>query len=71
MPLYLIDTAFNSGIYPNHDAHSPLVHGDYTITWICALPLELAVSRALLDEEHPLLPNQAGDNNIYVLGRID
>jgi hypothetical protein len=25
----------------------------------------------MLDEEHPLPPNQAGDDNIYVLGRID
>ncbi|KAK4182399.1 nucleoside phosphorylase domain-containing protein [Podospora australis] len=65
------DTASNGGIYPNHDAHSPLVHGDYTIAWICALPLELAASRAMLDEEHPLTPNQAGDENVYVLGRID
>jgi nucleoside phosphorylase len=65
------DIASNDGIYPNHDAHSPLVHGDYTIAWICALPLELAASRAMLDEEHPLPPNQAGDDNNYVLGRID
>ena len=25
----------------------------------------------MLDEEHPLPPNQAGDDNTYVLGRID
>jgi hypothetical protein len=25
----------------------------------------------MLDEEHLLLPNQAGDDNAYVLGRID
>jgi ankyrin repeat protein/nucleoside phosphorylase len=25
----------------------------------------------MLDEEHPLLPNKAGDDNFYVLGRID
>ncbi len=47
------------------------MHGDYTIAWICALSLELAASRAMLDEEHPLLPNQPGDDNTYVLGRID
>jgi nucleoside phosphorylase len=69
--LRTFDTAFNGGIYLNRDAYSPLVHGDYTIAWICALPLELAASRAMLDEEHPLPPNQAGDDNIYVLGRID
>jgi hypothetical protein len=34
------DTASNGGIYPNHDAHSPLARGDYTIAGICALPLE-------------------------------
>ncbi|KAK4148589.1 hypothetical protein C8A00DRAFT_38833, partial [Chaetomidium leptoderma] len=65
------DSASNGGIYPNHDAYSPLVHRDYTIAWICALHLELAASRAMLDEEHPLPPNQAGDDNTYVLGRID
>ena len=59
------------GNHPNHDVYSPLVHGDYTIAWICALSLELAASRAMLDEEHPLPPNQAGDDNTYVLGRID
>jgi len=47
------------------------VYGDYTIAWICALPLELSASRAMLDEEHVLLPNQAGDDNVYVLGHID
>jgi ankyrin repeat protein/nucleoside phosphorylase len=69
--LRTFNTASNGGIYLNRDAYSPLVHGDYTIAWICALPLELAASRAMLDEEHPLPPNQAGDDNIYVLGRID
>jgi nucleoside phosphorylase len=43
---------------------------DYTIAWICALPLELAASRDVLDEEHARLPNQDGDDNTYVLGRI-
>ena len=51
--------------------YSHFVHGDYTIAWICALPLELAASRAMLDEEHRPPPNQAGDDNVYVLGRID
>ncbi|KAH7325656.1 hypothetical protein B0I35DRAFT_493569 [Stachybotrys elegans] len=46
-------------------------HEDYTIAWICALPLELAASRAMLDEEHRQLPIQTGDDNTYVLGHID
>lgn len=48
------DSASNGDIYPNHDEYSSLVHGDYTISWICALHLELAASRAMLDQEHPL-----------------
>jgi nucleoside phosphorylase len=43
---------------------------DYTIAWICALHLELAASLALLDEQHPPLPSHPGDDNNYVLGRI-
>jgi nucleoside phosphorylase len=69
--LRTFDPASNGVIYPSCDAYSPLVHEAYTIAWICALPLELAASRAMLDEEHPLPPNQAGDDNTYVLGRID
>ncbi|KAI9150620.1 hypothetical protein HJFPF1_10395 [Paramyrothecium foliicola] len=44
-------------------------HEDYTIAWICALSLELAASRAILDEEHLPL-HVVGDDNTYVLGRI-
>ncbi|KAK3943420.1 hypothetical protein QBC46DRAFT_254271 [Diplogelasinospora grovesii] len=65
------DIASNGGVQTSHDASPPLAHGDYTIAWICALPLELAASRAMLDEEHRLLPSQPGDDNAYVLGRID
>ncbi|KAM3065432.1 hypothetical protein ACMFMF_011154 [Clarireedia jacksonii] len=47
-------------------------HKDYTVGWICALPeTELVVARAMLDEEHPMLPAaDPGDTNVYVLGRI-
>ncbi|KAH7040875.1 LOW QUALITY PROTEIN: uncharacterized protein B0I36DRAFT_371329 [Microdochium trichocladiopsis] len=43
---------------------------DYTIAWICALHLELAASRLMLDEEHPALGAYEDDHNVYVLGRI-
>lgn len=52
------------------DDSPPFPHSDYTIAWICALPLELAASRAMLDEQHPPPPHQVGDDNIYVVGRI-
>ncbi|KAF3920818.1 hypothetical protein ABW20_dc0109936 [Dactylellina cionopaga] len=43
---------------------------DYTISWICALPLEFAVATALLDERHLPLPQDDIDDNSYEFGRI-
>jgi nucleoside phosphorylase len=43
---------------------------DYTVGWICALPVELAAAAELLDEEHRGLPQDPDDTNIYTLGRM-
>ncbi|KAL5041431.1 hypothetical protein BDW71DRAFT_212142 [Aspergillus fruticulosus] len=46
---------------------------EYTIGWICALPIEKAAARAMLDEIHdtpPAIPRSASDKNSYTLGRI-
>lgn len=40
------------------------------MAWICALPIEMAAARAMLDETHETLPTDADDTNTYVLGRI-
>ncbi|KAL3480054.1 nucleoside phosphorylase domain-containing protein [Aspergillus californicus] len=48
----------------------PLRYRDYTIGWICVLPVELAVAQAMLDEVHELLPGLGLDGNTYILGRI-
>jgi nucleoside phosphorylase len=45
-------------------------HQDYTVAWICALPLEMAAAAAMLDERHHDLPARPNDNNTYILGRI-
>lgn len=45
-------------------------HDDYTIAWICALPLEMAAAEAMLEGFHPQLPLQPGDTNHYTLGHI-
>ena len=46
---------------------------DYTIGWICALPIERAAAMAMLDEQH-LAPGDfdqaATDSNSYTWGRI-
>ena len=47
-----------------------LLHGDYTVGWICALPSEMAAARAMLDEHHNPLQQNSRDHNTYTLSRI-
>ena len=37
-----------------------LSHGEYTVGWICALPIEGATAVAMLDERHGALPQLIG-----------
>ncbi|KAJ9645330.1 hypothetical protein H2199_003336 [Coniosporium tulheliwenetii] len=45
---------------------------EYTVGWVCALPVELAAAQEMLDEEHDDLERDLGDNdeNLYSLGLI-
>ncbi|KAF1958148.1 purine and uridine phosphorylase [Byssothecium circinans] len=45
---------------------------EYTVGWVCALPIELAAAQEMLDEEHDDLRRELGDNdeNSYILGSI-
>ncbi|KAF3012728.1 hypothetical protein E8E15_001973 [Penicillium rubens] len=52
-------------------ARASLSHDDYTVGWICALPLEMAAAKLMLDAIHPNLPRPATDQNTYILGNID
>ncbi|KAN0070804.1 hypothetical protein V8E54_010969 [Elaphomyces granulatus] len=45
-------------------------HDYYTVAWICALPLEAAAAKAMLDNIHPQLSQPASDDNAYTLGEI-
>ena len=48
-----------------------LSHDDYTVGWICALPLEMTATRAMLEEIHPDLGGlDPNDHNVYTLGKI-
>jgi nucleoside phosphorylase len=40
---------------------------EYTVGWVCALPIELAAAQAMLDE---IFQPDASDANIYTLGRV-
>ena len=53
-------------------AASDLSRNKYTVGWVCALSVEMAAARAVLDEAHEEadLNQSQGDINTYVLGRI-
>ncbi|KAI0161991.1 hypothetical protein GGR57DRAFT_517444 [Xylariaceae sp. FL1272] len=54
----------------NLDERLVLAASDYDVGWLCALPLELAASRAMLDVIHDSLPQGPEDTNTYTLGSI-
>lgn len=43
---------------------------EYTVGWVCALPVELAAAQEMLDEEHKDLEPNDNDENLYSLGSI-
>ncbi|KAJ3330441.1 hypothetical protein HDU93_000393, partial [Gonapodya sp. JEL0774] len=43
---------------------------EYTVGWVCALPIDLAAARAMFDEEYQPLERDMRDPNIYAFGRI-
>jgi nucleoside phosphorylase len=45
-------------------------HDDYTVGWICALPVETAAAKLMLDKIHPPLPRLPMDQNAYIFGSI-
>ncbi|KAM5381160.1 hypothetical protein ACJZ2D_003076 [Fusarium nematophilum] len=55
-----------------HNGTSSTLSSDhYTIAWICALHIEMAAARAMLDDIHPGLPQQdISDGNSYTLGSV-
>ncbi|KAH7073433.1 nucleoside phosphorylase domain-containing protein [Paraphoma chrysanthemicola] len=47
-----------------------LNRSEYTVGWVCALPVELAAAQEMLDEEHYNLDRADNDENLYALGSI-
>ncbi|KAH9225157.1 hypothetical protein K456DRAFT_1767068 [Colletotrichum gloeosporioides 23] len=44
---------------------------DYSVGWVCALPLEMAAAKGMLDQLHPNLTRQdPADHNSYILGQV-
>lgn len=52
------------------DTADSLQYEDYTVGWICALPLELAAAEAMLDDAHEPPQSIPRDINTYKFGRI-
>lgn len=52
------------------EATVALTHDDYTVAWLCALPIEKTAARNMLDELHVTPPQPEHDKNIYTFGRI-
>jgi nucleoside phosphorylase len=60
IPSFLLTT--ESAAMPSHE--------DYRVGWVCALSLEMAAAKAMLDETHSNLPQSVTDGNAYTLGKI-
>ena len=45
---------------------------EYTVGWVCALPVELAAAKAMFDEQHEDISRDVGGNdpNIYCVGSV-
>ncbi|CAH0057563.1 unnamed protein product [Clonostachys solani] len=63
------------GVHPQRepgveDARSNMSHHDYSVAWICALPMEQTAAKAMLDKFHDPLTKPKEDHNAYILGSI-
>ncbi|KAI0534365.1 hypothetical protein GGR58DRAFT_520462 [Xylaria digitata] len=47
-----------------------LTHADYTVAWLCALPVERDAAISMLDNQHESLPVPPQDHHTYILGSI-
>ncbi|TGJ88459.1 hypothetical protein E0Z10_g289 [Xylaria hypoxylon] len=43
---------------------------DYTVGWVCALHIEMAAARSMLDDIHNNLSKSQNDSNTYILGSL-
>ncbi|OOF93412.1 hypothetical protein ASPCADRAFT_150839 [Aspergillus carbonarius ITEM 5010] len=68
--LHLFDNLRKRRKLDHGEGTNQLSHGDYTVGWVCALPLEAAAAMAMLDNIHPALHTHSRDSNSYTLGSI-
>src|SRR5215469_18619759 len=51
-------------------ANRRLRREEYSVGWVCALPIELTAAQLMLDDGHEHLEQESHDTNVYTLGRI-
>ncbi|CAG7916449.1 unnamed protein product, partial [Penicillium olsonii] len=51
-------------------AEMRLSHDDYTVAWICALPLEMVAAKTMLDTLHHQMSQPKSDHNAYTFGSV-
>ncbi|KAI1120850.1 hypothetical protein F5Y10DRAFT_289150 [Nemania abortiva] len=59
--------------YEAYDEGSSLTElstDDYTVGWVCALPIEMAAAKCMLDDIHGDPKNVRGDSNTYIFGSL-
>ncbi|KAH8696501.1 hypothetical protein BGW36DRAFT_381126 [Talaromyces proteolyticus] len=54
----------------HYNGTSNASHDECTVAWICALPLEMAAAKAMLDDIHGRLPQPSTDHNAHTLGKV-
>jgi hypothetical protein len=50
--------------------HSKVMTEDYSVGWICALSVELAAAKSMLDTLHATRDQNTHDSNTYIYGNI-
>ncbi|KAI3322855.1 hypothetical protein HD806DRAFT_523126 [Xylariaceae sp. AK1471] len=48
----------------------PFTVEDYTVGWLCALPIEMAAAKSMLDDVHDNLAKSLNDSNTYIFGSL-
>ncbi|KAJ2972729.1 hypothetical protein NUW58_g9126 [Xylaria curta] len=60
----------NCEAYNEGSSRTPLTVDDYTVGWVCALHIEMAAAKSMLDDVHDNPGKSPNDSNTYILGSL-
>ena len=64
------DDLHNASKHRQSQSRTGFSRNDYIVGWVCALHIEMAAAKAMLDDIHDSLPKDPNDSNVYILGSI-